>query len=789
MQKTTQNPSQPIGQRRRIAVVGGGRPGLETLALLAEDPETEVVCLWDPDRAALIFRLDELGFNFSDHIKPKLLDDFRELEGVMPLDLIIESSSNSQLRRNLDPFLERGIPVISAQAAQLLWGFRLGKEVGLGQDLGGLKTFLEGIDLLHDRTEFFEIFLRLGLLMTHAGAASLYISRPDEHEPFLIYSATRFPASLSAVGGSGGGSAGLSHSPIMSTDPVLVQKAVGFKRPIFIPEENQSSSGEQERAPLKGVNEIPTLILPIMLDEEPVGILLLRRIASSGAFTPKDLEACSRLGGVTAKYLRKFLNLQEMQEISLSETMRTELKAILNSQLSLEEKLAKGVKKIREVLGGGHAHIYVKERSSNDLILQASTTQASQVSGMLRVRVGDGFVGEVAKNRQPIILKGGALSFSPGNERALLYLPLNAAGGMCGVLCIEQLSVGLGIKKTLKLLEEVGEAFAQVISGDLEHRRMSQKLLRLSAVQEEGFDLLSETDRERLTIMITSSVAMLVDAEAVILRVLEKKGKRLLVASTHGLHKNEIDSRLVQMDGLSALKTFQGRSAQVMEDLRKMDQTLPQKFQYLSGICLPLVYEGVTLGTLSVYNKLAFQTFGCTAFDQDDMEILDKFSYYVGKALINAQEAQARSTLITIDEVTGLRNERYLMLRLPEELRRAERYQRSLSLMIFEVKSEAKIQPAEGSSTEKEFIKQVAEVLQETFRNVDILVRVKGTQFAILMPDTGETVTDATARLARSLASLPLKIFIGYSTYPTEAKTVQDLIGKASKLSGMVRDI
>src|SRR3972149_3807315 len=157
MQKTTQNPSQPIGQRRRIAVVGGGRPGLETLALLSGDPETEVVCLWDPDRAALIFRLDELGFSFSDPIKPKLLDDFRELEGVMPLDLIIDSSSNSQLRRNLDPFLERGTPVISAQAAQLLWGFRLGKEVGLGQDLGGVKTSLEDIDLLHDRTEFFEI--------------------------------------------------------------------------------------------------------------------------------------------------------------------------------------------------------------------------------------------------------------------------------------------------------------------------------------------------------------------------------------------------------------------------------------------------------------------------------------------------------------------------------------------------------------------------------------------------------------------------------------------------------
>jgi diguanylate cyclase (GGDEF)-like protein len=287
--------------------------------------------------------------------------------------------------------------------------------------------------------------------------------------------------------------------------------------------------------------------------------------------------------------------------------------------------------------------------------------------------------------------------------------------------------------------------------------------------------------------MIVASTAMLVDAEAVILRVFEKKGKRLLVGSTYGLHKNEMDTKLVALDGLIALKAFQSRNPQVLEDLKKVDPTLPPKFPYRYGVCRPLVYEGITAGTLSVYNKLAFQSFGCTAFDPDDIEILEKFSYYAGKALINLQEAQARSTLITIDELTGLRNERYLTLRLPEEIRRAERYQRSLSLMIFEVMSEAPVQPTPGSSAEKEFIKQVAEVLQEKFRNVDIVVRIKGTRFAILMPDTGESVTDAAARLARGLSILPLKIFMGYSTYPSDAKTVQDLITKASKLSEMVK--
>ncbi|MCI0529800.1 MAG: diguanylate cyclase, partial [Nitrospira sp.] len=317
---------------------------------------------------------------------------------------------------------------------------------------------------------------------------------------------------------------------------------------------------------------------------------------------------------------------------------------------------------------------------------------------------------------------------------------------------------------------------------------MSQKLLRLSVVQEEGLEILSVKDRDKLVAMITASAAMLVDAEAVVLRVFEKKGKRLLVGSTYGLHKNEMDTKLVELDGLIALKVFQMRIPQVLDDLRLTDSGLPAKFPYRYSVCRPVVYGGTAEGTLSIYNKLSFQSFGCTAFDQDDTELLEKFSYYVGKALINLHEVQTRSALITIDELTGLRNERYLMMRLPEEVRRAERYRRSLALMIFEVKSEAETQPAPGSSAEGEFIKQVAEVLQEKFRNVDIVVRIKGARFAILMPDTGETVTDAVARLSRGLAILPLKVFIGYSTYPADAKSAQAMITKASKLSEMVRE-
>ena len=45
MQQPTQNASPSTRQRRKTAIVGGSRLALEAFALLAEDPETDVVCL------------------------------------------------------------------------------------------------------------------------------------------------------------------------------------------------------------------------------------------------------------------------------------------------------------------------------------------------------------------------------------------------------------------------------------------------------------------------------------------------------------------------------------------------------------------------------------------------------------------------------------------------------------------------------------------------------------------------------------------------------------------------
>jgi diguanylate cyclase (GGDEF)-like protein len=220
---------------------------------------------------------------------------------------------------------------------------------------------------------------------------------------------------------------------------------------------------------------------------------------------------------------------------------------------------------------------------------------------------------------------------------------------------------------------------------------------------------------------------------------------------------------------------------------------ISEPFPYNSVLSLPLLWEEKIIGSLAMYNKLVYNSFSCTFFNEDDKEILEKYVQYVARALLNAQQYKDREALVTIDELTGLRNERYLKIRLPEEIRRADRYQRAISLVYMDVDKFGDIVKGMQESIRKEVIKKLAGIIRENFRNVDIIVRLEESKFAVLLPDTGERVKEAIQRMSGNLRSVkiknvstgnitPLQLMIGYSTYPYDSNDINTLIENASKM-------
>jgi len=102
---------------------------------------------------------------------------------------------------------------------------------------------------------------------------------------------------------------------------------------------------------------------------------------------------------------------------------------------------------------------------------------------------------------------------------------------------------------------------------------------------------------------------------------------------------------------------------------------------------------------------------------------------------LSAAEAGVREMAIT-DELTGLRNRRYVVDLLTEELSRARRHGRPLSCVIFDVDHFKRVNDTYGHATGDEVLRAISAAAQDECRESDALSRYGGDEFLIVLPET-----------------------------------------------------
>lgn len=107
-----------------------------------------------------------------------------------------------------------------------------------------------------------------------------------------------------------------------------------------------------------------------------------------------------------------------------------------------------------------------------------------------------------------------------------------------------------------------------------------------------------------------------------------------------------------------------------------------------------------------------------------------------------------------IDYLTGLCNRGFFMERAAQELSRAMRYGKPLTLFMLDIDFFKKINDSYGHKFGDRVLIKFAAVCKQTLRQADIIGRVGGEEFAILLPETDRaTAVDIAERLRESLAT------------------------------------
>ncbi len=136
-----------------------------------------------------------------------------------------------------------------------------------------------------------------------------------------------------------------------------------------------------------------------------------------------------------------------------------------------------------------------------------------------------------------------------------------------------------------------------------------------------------------------------------------------------------------------------------------------------------------------------------------------------------------------MDFLTGLSSRGYFMEQAELELSRALRYDNSLSIFMMDVDFFKQVNDNHGHKVGDEVLKKLAEVCCQTLRDVDIVGRVGGEEFAILLPETGrDEAAEVAERLREAIANAKVPLPVGLPIHFTVSIGVASLSSKEDNM-------
>jgi diguanylate cyclase (GGDEF)-like protein len=101
------------------------------------------------------------------------------------------------------------------------------------------------------------------------------------------------------------------------------------------------------------------------------------------------------------------------------------------------------------------------------------------------------------------------------------------------------------------------------------------------------------------------------------------------------------------------------------------------------------------------------------------------------------QAEEALMQLATIDMLTGVLNRRHLFILAKGELARAQRYDRDLTVIMFDIDNFKQVNDTHGHLVGDRVLQQVAEQSRLIIRTIDLLGRYGGEEFILVLPEVG----------------------------------------------------
>jgi diguanylate cyclase (GGDEF)-like protein len=208
------------------------------------------------------------------------------------------------------------------------------------------------------------------------------------------------------------------------------------------------------------------------------------------------------------------------------------------------------------------------------------------------------------------------------------------------------------------------------------------------------------------------------------------------------------------------------------------------------SIAVPIVVDHEVFGFIFVPGG------GMDAPPSDIMlQMFDVVAGTTASSLRNARALEEMKKMARTDFLTGLSNYRHFQSILSQELGRARRHNRSLSLLLIDLDLLKTVNDRFGHQAGDAVIRGVARRIQQTCREIDFAARYGGEEYVVILPETDlDGALLAAERIRKDIEDTEvgevgrISASIGVANYPVNATNREDLIRIADQALYVAKD-
>jgi diguanylate cyclase (GGDEF)-like protein len=362
-------------------------------------------------------------------------------------------------------------------------------------------------------------------------------------------------------------------------------------------------------------------------------------------------------------------------------------------------------------------------------------------------------------------------------EYNLLCTPLSLLGNDAGVLRIANID-----PESVDTGREVLQNVTPLLCSSLERlllQAQNERTLRGLETNYAIVRLLEKTLTEKAILSeVCNAVPGLFECVGCVVALLDKEKRPVpAFSSPPGIHlAGNPGSELIVLRNL--LAAFPKGSA-LIKDMHA-DKRWSWPDTRVRSLCMaPLRYGNCLRGVVVAIGPAS------ETYDTAQLQLLSLAASQTSMTLERAAYLRRQEDLARTDGLTGLLNHRVFQERIREEIDRALRYNRPLSLILFDIDHFKKFNDTYGHPIGDQVLKMTARTIRGLLRRTDQAFRYGGEEFCILLPETGlENAVLVAERLRQKIAAnrtvrnLSVTISLGVASF-AKGETPEAVIKRA----------